>query len=55
MAAGSSYASPVSAGPASSCSRGGGAGPSLRDEKGVENWLDSIRQAEAFTFELEGE
>jgi hypothetical protein len=34
---------------------GGGAGPSLRDETGVENWLDSIRQAEAFTFELEGE
>ena len=34
---------------------GGGAGDSLRDEIGVENWLDSLREADAFTFETESE
>ena len=34
---------------------GGGAGDTLRDEVGVENWLDSLRQADGFTFEIEGD
>lgn len=34
---------------------GGGAGVSLGDEVGVENWLDSLRQADAFTFDTESE
>ena len=34
---------------------GGGAGGSLRDEVGVENWLDSLREADAFTFDTESE
>ena len=33
----------------------GGAGQSLEDDAGVESWLDSIRQADAFTFEVEGD
>ena len=34
---------------------GGGAGDSFRDEVGVENWLDSLREADAFTFDTESE
>jgi hypothetical protein len=34
---------------------GGGAGHSFEDEIGVENWLDSLRQADAFTFDTESE
>lgn len=34
---------------------GGGAGSSIKDEGGVENWLDSLREADAFTFETESE
>ncbi len=34
---------------------GGGASGSLGDEVGVENWLDSLRQADAFTFDTESE
>ncbi|MCC6242768.1 MAG: hypothetical protein IT353_07990 [Gemmatimonadaceae bacterium] len=30
---------------------GGGAGDTYRDEVGAENWLDSLREADAFTFE----
>ena len=33
----------------------GGAGQSLEDDAGVESWLDCIRQADAFTFEIEGD
>jgi hypothetical protein len=33
----------------------GGAGRSLEDDAGVESWLDSIRQADAFTFEVDGD
>jgi hypothetical protein len=33
----------------------GGAGQSLEDDAGVESWLDSIRQADAFTFDAEGD
>lgn len=33
----------------------GGAGQSLDDDAGVESWLDSIRQADAFTFDVEGD
>lgn len=33
----------------------GGAGGAFRDEVGVENWLDSLREADAFTFETESE
>ena len=33
----------------------GGAGHSLEDDAGVERWLDSIRQADAFTFDVEGD
>lgn len=33
----------------------GGAGASLEDDAGVERWLDSIRQADAFGFETEGD
>ena len=34
---------------------GGGAGESFGDEVGVENWLDSLREADAFTFDTESE
>ncbi len=34
---------------------GGGSGEMLRDELGVENWLDSLREADAFSFEMEGD
>ena len=34
---------------------GGGAGEALGDEVGVENWLDSLREADAFTFDTESE
>ena len=34
---------------------GGGAGGTLRDDAGVENWLDSLREADAFTFDTESE
>ncbi|MES2525074.1 MAG: hypothetical protein V4617_20415 [Gemmatimonadota bacterium] len=34
---------------------GGGAGQTLRDEVGVENWLDTLRQADAYGFDMEGE
>jgi hypothetical protein len=34
---------------------GGGSGDSSRDEVGVGNWLDSLRQADAFTFDTESE
>ena len=33
----------------------GGVGHPLEDEAGVESWLDSIRQADAFTFDVEGD
>lgn len=33
----------------------GGAGHSLEDDAGVESWLDSIRQADTFTFDSEGD
>lgn len=33
----------------------GGAGHLLEDDAGVESWLDSIRQADAFTFHGEGD
>ena len=33
----------------------GAAGYSLDDDAGVESWLDSIRQADAFTFDVEGD
>ena len=36
-------------------SLGGGAGEMPRDEVGVENWLDSLRQADAYGFDTEGE
>jgi hypothetical protein len=39
----------------SALSLGGGAGDMLRDEVGVENWLDSLRQADAYGFDMEGE
>ncbi len=35
--------------------QGGGAGETLRDEMGVENWLDSLRAADAFSFDVEGD
>ncbi len=34
---------------------GGGAADTFRDEVGVENWLDSLREADAFTFDTESE
>ncbi len=34
---------------------GGGAGDTLRDEGGVEHWLDSLRQADGFTFDVEAD
>jgi hypothetical protein len=34
---------------------GGGAGSTFRDDVGVENWLDSLREADAFTFDTESE
>ena len=34
---------------------GGGAGNTFRDEVGVENWLDSLREADAFTFDTESD
>ena len=34
---------------------GGGAGNTFRDDVGVENWLDSLREADAFTFETESD
>lgn len=34
---------------------GGGASAGFGDELGVENWLDSLRQADAFTFDTESE
>jgi hypothetical protein len=33
----------------------GGAGASLEDDAGVERWLDSIRQADAYGFDMEGD
>lgn len=33
----------------------GRAGHGLEDDAGVESWLDSLRQADAFTFEVEGD
>jgi len=36
-------------------SGGSGSHSALRDELGVENWLDSLREADAFSFEVEGD
>jgi hypothetical protein len=33
----------------------GGAGNTFKEGVGMENWLDSIRQADAFTFDMESE
>ena len=33
----------------------GGAGNAIKDDAGVESWLDSIRQADAYTYEVEGD
>jgi hypothetical protein len=33
----------------------GGASGTIEDDAGVESWLDSIRQADAFAFEVEGD
>lgn len=38
-----------------SANDGGGSGDALRDELGVENWLDSLREADAYSFEVEGD
>ena len=34
---------------------GSGSNVALRDELGVEHWLDSLREADAFSFEVEGD
>jgi len=34
---------------------GGGSGGAFRDELGVEHWLDSLREADAFSFDVEGD
>ena len=42
--------------PAESYFTGGGAGyTGHRDEALVENWLDSVREADAFSFDVEGD
>ena len=38
-----------------SAAMGSGSSVALGDEQGVENWLDSLREADAFSFEVEGD